>query len=133
MATTISASARNAAVDAITALLNGGSLEIRTGSQPTGPGVAATGTLLGTLTLSATAFAASSSGAATANPIAGDSSADATGTAGWFRAKSSGGAGVIDGAVTATGGGGELTLDSTSIIAGGTINVTAWTVTMPAS
>lgn len=131
MATTISTGARNAAVDAITALLNGGTVEIRTGSQPAGPGSAATGTLLGSLALSATAFGAASSGSATANTITSDTSADNSGTAGWFRAKASGGSGVIDGSITATGGGGDLTLDNVSVVAGGTIAVTSWSVTMP--
>lgn len=133
MTTIISAGARNAAVDAITALLNSGSVEIRTGSQPAGPGTAATGTLLGTLTLSAAAFGASSSGTATANTITGDASADATGTAGWFRAKASGGTGHIDGSITATGGGGNMELNSVSIVSGGTIDISSWTITAPAS
>ncbi|HWU21551.1 MAG TPA: hypothetical protein VN088_08500 [Nocardioides sp.] len=131
MATRISVAAQNAAADAIGALLNAGTIEIRSGAQPATVGTAATGILLGTLTLSATAFGASSAGTAAANAITGDSSADATGTAGWFRAKASGGTGVIDGSVTATGGGGDMTLDSVSIVVGGTINVTSWTITMP--
>lgn len=131
MATRISTAARNAAASAIGALLNGGTIEIRTGSQPATPGTAATGTVLGTLTLSATAFGAASTGVITANTITGDSSADATGTAGWFRGYDSSTAAVIDGSVTATGGGGDMTLDSTSIVAGGTISMTSWTITMP--
>ena len=125
--------ARNAAVNAITALLNsGGTVQIRSGAQPANADTAASGTLLGTLTLSATAFGSAASGTATANTITGDSSADATGTAGWFRALTSGAAAVIDGSITATGGGGDMQLDSVSIVASGTINVTAWTITLPA-
>lgn len=130
MATThISVAAEDAAVNAVTALLNGGTIEIRTGSMPATPATAASGTLLGTLTLSATAFSASSSGTATANAITGDASADATGTAGYFRAKSSGGTAVIDGDVGTSGA--ALNLNSVAIIAGGTINITAWTYTQP--
>lgn len=131
MATRISVAAQNAAASAIAALLNTGTIEIRTGTQPATPATAATGTLLGTLTLSSTAFGSASSGTVTANAITGDSSADATGTAGWFRAYSSAAAAVIDGSVTATGGGGDMTLDSVSIVATGTINMTSWTLTMP--
>lgn len=131
MATRINTNARNAGVDAITALLNtGGAIDIRTGAQPAAASDAATGTLLGTLTLSATAFGASASGTATANAITGDSSADATGTAGWFRAKTAGGVAVIDGSVGTSGA--DMNLSSVSIVAGGTINVTSWTVTLPA-
>ena len=133
MATRISTSARNAAASAVGALLNGGTVEIRTGSQPATPGTAATGTLLGTLTLSATAFGSPSTGTITANSITGDSSADASGTAGWFRGYDSSSAAVIDGSITASGGGGDMTLDNVSIVAGGTISLTSWTLTMPGS
>lgn len=128
MVTRLSDAARNAQISGpgVAPLLNGGYLEIRTGTQPATVATAASGTLLGTLTLSATAFATASGGSATANTITGDSSADATGTAGWFRAYASGGAGVIDGAVGTSGA--ELNLNSTSIVAGGTINVTSWTL-----
>lgn len=135
MATRIATSARNAAADAVVDLLDAGSgagyIEIRTGTQPATPATSASGTLLATLTLSDPAFGAASSGTATASAITGDSSADATGTAGWFRAYDSTGAAVIDGSVTATGGGGDMTLSSTSIVAGGTVDITSWTVTMP--
>lgn len=133
MTTKISVAAQNAAADGVAALLNSGTVKIYTGAAPTNVSDAPTGTLLGTLTLSATAFGSSSSGTATANTITGDSSADATGTAGYFRGLDSGGTAVIQGSVTATGGGGDMTLDSTSIVAGGTISMTSWTLTMPAS
>jgi hypothetical protein len=136
MTSRISASARNATVNAITALLDAGpaagTIKVYTGSQPATADTAATGTLLGTLTLTDPAFGAASAGSATAAAITGDTSADATGTAGWFRALDSTGAAVLDGSITATGGGGDLQLNSVSIVAGGTINVTAWTITMAA-
>ena len=129
MAVTISDAAANAVVNAVTALLNtGGYIEIRTGSKPATVATTATGTLLGTLNLSSTAFGAAASRTATANTITGDSSADASGTAGWFRAYASGGAGVIDGTVGASGA--DLNLSSTSIVAGGTINVTSLTLSV---
>jgi hypothetical protein len=139
MATRITQAAAKAANDALTALLNAGGagyIEIRTGSQPATANTAASGTLLGTLPLSATAFGAATTASpsvATANAITSDTVADATGTAGWFRAYSGGGTAVIDGSITATGGGGELQLDSTSIVAGGTIACTSWTISHPTS
>jgi hypothetical protein len=136
MATRISNAARSAAADGVVDLLDGGSgaghIEIRTGSQPASVATAASGTLLATLVLSDPAFGAASNGVATASAITGDTSADNTGTAGWFRAYDSNNNAVIDGSVTATGGGGDMTLDSTSIVAGGAVNITSWTVTMPA-
>lgn len=133
--TIISSAARNAAVDGIVDLLDvggAGTLKIYTGTQPAGPGTAITGqTLLGTLTLSATAFGDATGGTATAAAITSDTTADASGTAAWFRAASGAGTAVIDGSVgTATA---DLILDSVSIVAGGTIAVTSWTITMPAS
>lgn len=127
----ITIAARNAAGAALTDLLNSGSIEIRTGASP-GVDSAATGTLLGTLPLSATAFGAWAAGSATANAITQDASADATGTAGYFRALTSGSAAVIDGTVSATGGGGDLELNSTSISAGATIDITSWVINHPA-
>lgn len=127
----ITIAARNAAGTALTDLLNNGSVEIRTGTSP-GVDSAATGTLLGTLPLAATSFNVWSSGSSTANTITQDASADATGTAGYFRALNSGSGAVIDGTVSATGGGGELELNSTSITAGATIDITSWTINHPA-
>lgn len=131
MATRISTAARNAAADAIAALLDGGYIEIRTGTQPADPQTVASGTLLGTLPLSPTAFGAASNGTVTANAITDDSDADASGTAGWFRGYGSGAVAVIDGNITGTSGGGDMELDDTAIVQGGVISVTSWTMTMP--
>ena len=135
MATRISIAAAQAACNAIVDLLDGGAgagyIEIRTGAQPATVATAATGTLLGTLTCSDPAFgnaSAASPSVATASAITSDTNADATGTAGWFRAYDSVGTAVIDGSITATGGGGDMTLDTVSIVAGGTIAITSWTV-----
>jgi hypothetical protein len=139
MATKITQAAAKAACDAVVDLLDvggAGYIEIRTGSQPATANTAASGTLLATLPLSATAFGAATTASpsvATAAAITSDTSADATGTAGWFRAYSGGGTAIIDGSVTATGGGGDMTLDSTSIVASGTVAVTSWTVSHPTS
>ncbi len=135
MATRISTAARNAAADAVVDLLDGGAaagyIEIRTGAQPATPGDAATGTLLATLPLSDPAFGAASSGVATASAITDDTSADATGTAGWFRGYDDNDVAVIDGSITATSGGGDMELNSVSIVTGGLVEITSWTITMP--
>ena len=138
MATRISIAAAQAACNGVVDLLDGGAgagyIEIRTGSQPATVATAASGTLLGTLTLSDPAFgnaSAASPSVATASAITSDTNADATGTAGWFRAYDSAGTAIIDGSITATGGGGDMTLDSVSIVAGGTIALTSWTVSHP--
>lgn len=71
MAVTHSTAARNAATDAVTALIGAsGNLKFRLAGN-----VGAPGTAVATLPLSATAFGASSSGTATANAITADSNA----------------------------------------------------------
>jgi len=126
----IGTSARNAAADGVTALLDSGTIEIRTGSAPGSPGTAATGTLLATLTFATTAFGAASTGVATAGTITGDASADATGTAGYFRAESSGAVAIFDGTVGTSGA--DLNLNSVDIVTGGTVDITSMTYTQPA-
>jgi len=71
MAVTHSTAARNAATDAVTALIStSGKLAFRLSGT-----VSAPGTVVATLSLSSTAFAASSSGTATANAITSDTNA----------------------------------------------------------
>lgn len=134
--TTLSTAARNAMADALVDLADAGSgaatVKIYTGTQPAGPSTAvSTQTLLGTLTCSDPAFGSAAGGTATAGAITGDTSADATGTATWFRVQDSNGLAIWDGSVGTSAA--DMILDSVSIIAGGTINVSSWTVTMPAS
>lgn len=130
--------AAKAAVDAVAALCNSGTIKIYTGTQPTDANTAVSSqTLLGTLTFSSTAFAASSASGsagskvvtAVANTITDDSSADATGTAAWFRVlKSDGSTVVFDGSVGTSGC--DLNLASTSIVAGEDISVTSFSITL---
>jgi hypothetical protein len=133
MATRIANASASAACDGVVDRLDAGgagTIEIRTGTQPATADTAASGTLLATLTLPNPAFGAASNGVATANAIAAVA-AVATNTAGWFRAKSGGGATVLDGSITATGGGGDMQLNSVSLVNGVNVQVTSWTVTMP--
>lgn len=136
MALRITTAARNAAADAVVDLLDAGAgpatIEIRSGSQPASANDAATGTLLATFTLADPAFGAAASGAATLAGVPRTTTGAAAGTAGWFRAKDSSGNTVVDGAVTATGGGGELQLNTTTISVGVNVEITSGTITMPA-
>lgn len=136
MVTRLSNAVRSAMADAAVDLIDAGSgpgtVQIRTGAQPASAATSASGTLLGTLTLSDPAFGAAVNGVATAGAITGDSSADATGTAGWYRVLDSTGATVMDGSISEAGGGGDMILDKVAIVAGGTIAITSWTVTQPA-
>jgi len=125
----LSNAAASAAADAVTALLANGYLRIYDGTQPaTADTAISTQVLLAELRFGATAFAAASNGVASANAITADSSADATGTATWFRAlKSDGTSVVFDGSVGTSGA--NLNLNSVAISAGAAVSVSALTYT----
>lgn len=138
MATRLPTASVNAACDAIVDRVDGGSgagtIEIRTGAQPASANDAASGTLLATLTCEDPAFGAAAAGVATLDCTpALSATAVADGTAGWCRFKDSSAATVLDGAVTATGGGGQITLATTTITTGLTVQLTSGTFTVPAS
>lgn len=136
MATRLTAATRNAACDAVVDLLDAGSgaatIKVYTGTQPTLASDAATGTLLVTITTADPAFGASSSGVATLAGTPLSATGVAAGTAGWARIADSAGVTVLDGSVTATGGGGQIELATTTISVGVTVQITSGTVTMPA-
>lgn len=125
----LSNAAANAAVDAVAALLNNGYLRIYDGAQPTDADTAlGAQVLLAELRFNATAFAGAVAGAAAANALTADSSANATGTASWFRAlKSDGTTVVFDGSVGTSGA--NLNLNSTAIQSGAAVSVSAFTYT----
>ncbi len=134
MAEKIGVTTQNNQADALADLYDGGELKIYSGSQPATADTAPTGTLLVTITLPTPAFGAASSGvAAKAGTWAGTAGAGSPTNAGWFRIKSSGGSFPIDGAVTATGGGGELELDNIGISTGQVITINSFTISQPAS
>jgi hypothetical protein len=121
---------RNAELDAFAPLCNNGYIRIYSGAQPATPETAASGTLLAELRFGATAFGAAAAGVITANAITADSSADNTGTAGYFRVlKSDGTTCVYDGSVGTSGA--DLNLNTTSIVAAAAVTVTSLTVTLP--
>lgn len=127
----ISTSARNAMGDAlITAMGASALIKIYDGTQPAGPGTAiTTQVLLGTLTCSSTVAPATSGGVITFNTITQDSAADATSTATWFRITTSGGTAVLDGTVGTSGA--DWNLNTTSIVTGGPISISSFTLTTP--
>jgi hypothetical protein len=138
----INTAARNAAADAVVDLIDGGSgagkLRIYSGSAPAGPGSAPSGTLLAEFTLSDPAFAAAASGSAAIDITPALATTGlAAGNATWCRFVDSteaagSGLGVLDGDVTATGGGGELTLNTVAISVGLDVEITGGSITMPA-
>lgn len=126
-----STTVRNAELDAIeTAIGTTPILKIRTGSAPADCATADSGTVLATITLPSDWMAAASSGSKAKSGTWSDSSADATGTAAHFRIYDSGGTTChMQGTVTATGGGGDMTLDNTSIASGQTVTISSFSLT----
>lgn len=123
---------RQAMLDNLCGQLNSGTIKIYTGSMPATPETAVSSqTLLGTLTLNATAFGSASSATpsvATAGSITQDSSADATGTAAWARIATSGGTAVMDVDVGTSAT--TIVLNTTSIVSGGPISISSFTLSL---
>lgn len=137
MTVRIGATVRTAMVDAVRTLIDAGSgpgkIRVYTGAQPASVATAASGTLLVEVPFNDPAFDAPASGSAAADvtpTVVG--TAVATGTAGWFRILDSANNSLIDGSVTATGGGGDITVASTAITTGLTVTLTALSITQPA-
>lgn len=130
MAFQFSTTARNGALDAIeTAIGASAILKIRSGSAPADCGTADSGTVLATLNLPSDWLAAASGGSKSKSGTWEDASADATGTAGHFRIYASDGTTVhMQGTITATGGGGDMTLDNTSIASAQQVTITSFTL-----
>jgi len=133
IATAVRQDMGDACVDKIDAGAGAGTVKFYTATMPANANTAVSGqTLLGTVTCSATAFGdTNTSGVASANDFTPDASADADGTVAWARIADSNGNTVMDVDVTATAGGGTLTVADTSFTAGGEIDITGFTVTMP--
>lgn len=131
MAIQYSVAIRNARLDAVESTTGTSAiLEIRTGSAPANCAAADSGTLLASCTLPSDWMAAASSGTKAKAGTWEDTSANNAGTAGHFRIKDSGGTTChMQGTVTATGGGGDLTVDNAVFAAGQAFTVTTFTIT----
>jgi len=127
MALAYSTAIRNAQADAITAAVGGSALlRIYSGTRPATGGTATT--LLAELTCNATFAPAASGGVLTLNVITQDSSANATGTATWFRILTSGATICIDGNVGTSGS--DLNLNTTAITATDPVAVSSFVITI---
>lgn len=127
----LSVSVRNARLDTIESTIGTSAiLRIRTGAVPASCATADSGTVLAELTLPSDWMAAASSGSKALAGTWQDASANATGTAAHFRIYDSGGSTChLQGTVTATGGGGDMTVDNTSFASGQSFTVTSFTLT----
>jgi hypothetical protein len=131
MAVQLSVAVRNARLDAIeTNIGTSAILRIRSGAPPATCATADSGTLLAEMSLPSSWMADAASGSKAISGTWQDLSANAAGTAGHFRIYDSGGTVCgIQGTITATGGGGDMTLDNTSIASGQQVTITSFTLT----
>lgn len=129
MALAYATTLRNARLDAINTAANAGAgaglLRIYDGTRPATGGTATT--LLAELTFSDPAFGAAGSGIITAASITQDSSANATGTATWFRVVDSSATFVMDGNVGTVGS--DLNMTTTSIVATQPVSCSSFVIT----
>lgn len=121
------ATLRDAMLDAITARAgNGALLRVYDGSRPATGGTPTT--LLAELTCGSPFAGAAVNGVLTANAITQDSSANASGTATWFRiVQSDGSTFVMDGNVGTSGS--DLNLTTTTIASGQPVSVSSFVIT----
>lgn len=121
----------NTEVDALSDQLDNGYLRIYDGTQAANADTAVGAqVLLAELRFNATASGAGVAGVITFNAFTADASANATGTASWFRAlKADGTSTIMDGSVGTAAS--DLILNSVAISAGAEVSVTSWTHTIP--
>lgn len=129
MALAFAATLRNSMLDQIKTALDAGVgaalIRIYDGVRPATGGTATT--LLAELTCTDPSAGAASGGVLTFNSITQDSSANATGTATWFRMVDSNATFVMDGSVGTSGS--DLNLTTTSIVATQPVSISSATIT----
>jgi hypothetical protein len=127
----LSTAIRNAMANQIEATIGASAvLRIRSGAAPANCATADSGTVLATCNLPSDWLSAASSGVVSQVGTWQDASADATGTAAHFRLyDSSGTVCGMQGNITVTGGGGDMTVDSTSFTAGQQFTITSFSYT----
>ena len=116
--------ARNASVDAATALWNGGTIQFYNSSTPA--------TIIVTVTIPSPAFAAASSGSAASNAYT-EATATNSGVVNAYSVKTSGGTLVCTGSVGLSGSGADFIFTDTTFNVADRLQITAITYTQPAS
>ena len=126
-----SVAVRNARLDVVESTIGAAAImELRSGTPPADCATAASGTLLAQAALPSDWMAAASSGSK-AKSGTWTLTGLAAGTIGHFRVYEPGSPSGchIQGTVTATGGGGDMTVDNTSIAVSQTVTVNSFTLT----
>ena len=133
MAFQLSMLARNNILDGLETFIGTSAvLKIKTGAPPATCDAADSGTVLATLSLPSDWMAVAANGTKAKSGTWEDASADDTGTAAHWRIYASDGTTChMQGTITATDGGGDMTLITTSITSGQPITITGFTLTAP--
>lgn len=141
MAVTFTNTAATNMLSSLNTDANGGAgaalLVFYSGSAPATAEAALSGnTVLAKVVLADPAFTVSGKTATMAGGTRSDTAADATGTVTFWRLHQSSdgstvGTAVAQGTVTATGGGGDIEINTTSVTVGGPLQITSWTISLP--
>ena len=124
MAITLTTAAKNAALDGIVDLIDGG-----TGSAGSVQILDNSNTELATLPLSNPAFGSANNGTVLANSVTNDDTV-VTGTASTFKVYNTDGLELFSGTVTGLGGGGDLILSNINLVVGDSISVSSFSLTI---
>jgi hypothetical protein len=126
----LSDAARNGELDAIeTAISTSAKLRLYTGTQPATCATAPSGSLLLEMSLPSD-YLANASGGSKAKAGTWNGTASGAGTAGYFRVYDSAGTTChIQGSVTITGGGGDMTLDNNVLAVNQAVTINTFTLT----
>ncbi len=125
---------RNAELNRLTALLDGGYFRIYSGTPPASPESDATGELLASLRFGSPAFKLAADGRADTRPITEDSNAAATGKAGWFRCfKADGVTAIVDGTMGRKGDNPapDIGMNSVAIQVNSAVGIDGFSITLP--
>lgn len=107
-------------------------IQLRSGAAPENCAAADTGTLIAEFTLGSDWASNASGGVKALSGLPLSINAAAGGTLGHYRIKNSAGAVCHEqGTITATGGGGDMTVDNPSVNAGQQVQITAFSKTAP--
>lgn len=122
---------RNARADATETTIGASAvLELRSGAKPATPATADSGTLLASMPLPVDYLTDAASGVKSLSGTWQDTAANAQGTVGHFRLKDSGGTVChVQGSVTITGGGGDMTMDNPALEVGQVVTGSTFTLT----
>lgn len=131
MAIQLSVAVRNARLDAIEATIGTSAvLKIFTGAPPANCAAANSGTELASMSLPSDWMAAASSGSKAKSGTWEDTTGNGDGNAGHFRIYASDGTTCgLQGTITQTGGGGDMTLDNINIATNQDVVITAFSLT----